>query len=55
VNDIDETKGKHADHVNRQGDEELNEIAVVTTTDTVVDPWTVMVKYLEPQPHNLDE
>lgn len=43
---MQQAKGKHADHVKCQGEQKLEEVAIVSATNAVVDPWAVMIKYL---------
>ena len=42
-----EGKNKYGSHVNGQGYQEHEKVSVVTTSDAVVDPWTVMIKNLK--------
>jgi hypothetical protein len=44
---VDEAKDEDGDHVNRQGEEEHEEVSVVPPSYTVVDPGAVMVEYLD--------
>ena len=47
VDHIDETEDEDAGHVDGEGDEEHEEVAVVPAADTVVDPGAVVVEYLD--------
>ena len=49
LEDVDEGEDEDRRHVNRERDEEHEKITVVATTDAVVHPGAVMVKYLENQ------
>jgi len=46
VQHYDEAKCKDAHHVNAEWDEKHEEVSVVSPSDAVVDPWTMMVKGL---------
>jgi len=46
VEDEDQAEDEDADHVKREGDEEHEEVAVVSPTYAIVDPGAVMVKDL---------
>lgn len=46
VKDIKEAKAKHAHDVRCQGEEEEEEVTVVSAANTVVHPGAVMVKFL---------
>lgn len=46
VEDEEQSKAKHGHDVSRQRQQEEEEVAVVPPTDTVVHPWTVVVKVL---------
>ena len=46
VEDVHEAEDEDGGHVNGQGDEEHEEVAIVPASDAVVDPRTVVVKNL---------
>lgn len=46
IEDIKEAKAKHTHYVGCQGKEEKEEVSVVPTTNTVVHPGAVMIKFL---------
>ena len=46
VEDVHEAEDEDGGHVNGQGDEEHEEVAIVPASDAVVDPRTVLVKNL---------
>lgn len=46
MQDKKQTEAKHGHDVSRQRQQEQEEVAVVPLADTVVHPWTVMVKLL---------
>jgi len=46
IEDVDKAEDKDADHVKREGDEEHEEVAVVSPAYAIVDPGAVMVKDL---------
>jgi hypothetical protein len=46
IEDVDEAEDKDADHVKREGNEEHEEVAVVSPTYAIVDPGAVVVKDL---------
>ena len=47
VENVDEAEDKDTDHVDGEGDEEHEEVPVVPPSYAVVDPGTVVVKYLD--------
>ena len=47
VEDVHEAEDEDGGHVNGQGDEEHEEVAIVPASDAVVDPRTVVVKNLK--------
>ena len=47
VQDVEQAEGEHAHHVQREGEQEQEEVAVVPPPDAVVDPGTVVVKVLQ--------
>ena len=47
IEHVDEAEDEDCRHVQREGDEKHEEIAVVASTDAVVDPRAVVVKYLK--------
>lgn len=42
-----ETPNKNCDHMEGEEDEEKEKMSVVSTTNAIVDPWTVVVKGLQ--------
>ena len=46
MDDMDETEHKDGCHVDRQRDEEHEEVAIVAPANAVVHPWTVVIKHL---------
>lgn len=52
VQDIHEAKGEHSNHVNGERRQKEKEIAVVSSPNAVVHPWTVMVKILRKDSEN---
>ena len=46
VEHMDETQHEDTDHVKGQADQEHEEVSVVSPPDAVVDPRTMMIKYL---------
>ena len=46
VEDVHQAEDEDGGHVNGQGDEEHEEVAIVPASDAVVDPRTVVVKNL---------
>ena len=46
MKDMDETEDEDSDHVEGERDEEHEEVPIVPAPDAVVDPGTVVVKYL---------
>lgn len=48
---MDEAKCEDGDHVDTEGTEEHEEIAIVSSTYAIVDPWAVMVKCLQVNKH----
>ena len=46
VQDVDQAEAKHVDDVQRQGQQEQEEVAVVPAADAVVHPGAVVVKVL---------
>lgn len=47
----DEAQAEHANHVTGEGQQEEEEVAVVTPSDAVVHPRTVVVKILRGERH----
>ena len=47
MEDVDQAEDENGSHVDREGDQEHEEVAVVATADTVVYPGAVMVENLE--------
>ena len=47
TDDVDDREGGQTEHVEREGDEELDKVAVVAASYAVVHPWAVVVKHLQ--------
>ena len=46
MEDVNEAEDEDGGHVDRERDQEHEEVAIISTSDALVDPRTVMVKYL---------
>ena len=46
MKDVDQTEHEDPDHVKSEGDEEHEEVAIISPPDAVIDPGAVVVKYL---------
>ena len=49
TDDVDDREGRQTEHVQCEGDEELDKVAVVAASYAVVHPRAVMVKHLHTQ------
>ena len=44
-----QTQSEYTEHVKAEGKKEEKEESVVSSADTIIDPWTVMVERLKTQ------
>jgi len=51
IPDVDHAQCKYTEHVHCQRQQELKEVPVIPTTNTVINPRTVVIKCLQPSQH----